>query len=89
MPGSRNDVSQYPHITHLADPQGMYRMVQAYLQWMAIKNYSERTIEGREFFLLWFLEWCGQRGLIRPSEITKPILERYQRTLFHYRKRNG
>ena len=89
MPEKKSDVSQYPHITHLADPQGMYQMVQAYLQWMAIKNYSDKTISGREFFLFWFLEWCGQRGLLRPSEITKPILERYQRTLFHYRKKNG
>jgi integrase/recombinase XerD len=89
MPEKKSDVSQYPHITHLADPQGMYQLVQTYLQWMAIKNYSDKTIGGREFFLLWFLEWCGQRGLIRPSEITKPILERYQRYLFHYRKKNG
>jgi hypothetical protein len=32
MPEGRSDVSQYPHITHLADPQGMYQMVQTYLQ---------------------------------------------------------
>jgi hypothetical protein len=44
MADKKSDVSQYPHITHLADPQGMYQLVQAYLQWMAIKNYSERTI---------------------------------------------
>jgi integrase/recombinase XerD len=28
-------------------------------------------------------------GLTRPEEITKPILERYPRYLFHYRKANG
>ncbi len=89
MPDTPSDVTQYPHITNLADPQGMYQLVQEYLKWMAIKNYSDKTINGREFFLFWFLEWCGQRGLIRPSEITKPILERFQRYLFHYRKKNG
>jgi integrase/recombinase XerD len=26
---------------------------------------------------------------LRPSEVTKPIIERYQRFLFHYRKRDG
>jgi integrase/recombinase XerD len=30
-----------------------------------------------------------ERGLTRPSEVTKPILERYQRWLFHRRKANG
>jgi len=89
MPDTPSDVTQFPHITNLADPQGMYQLVQEYLKWMAIKNYSDKTINGREFFLFWFLEWCGQRGLIRPSEITKPILERFQRYLFHYRKKNG
>lgn len=29
----------------------------------------------------------GQRGLNRPSEVTKLILERLQRYLFHYRKK--
>jgi integrase/recombinase XerD len=89
MPEKKTNVSQYPHITHLADPQGMYQMMETYLQWMAIKNYSDRTIGSRERYLLWFLEWCGQRELNQPSEITKAILQRYQRHLFHYRKTNG
>lgn len=86
---SQNDVSQFPHITHMADRQGMYQMVQEYLQYMDIKNYAQTTKQSREFYLYTFLEWSGQRGLIRPSEITKPILERFQRYLFHYRKKDG
>jgi len=89
MSDDKNHVDQYPYIANLADPQGMYQLVQEYMQWMQVKNYSDKTIVGREFFLFWFLEWCGQRQLIRPSEITKPILERFQRYLFHYRKKNG
>ncbi len=64
-------------------------MVQQYLQYMDIKNYAKTTRASREFYLYTFLEWSGQRNLIRPSEITKPILERFQRHLFHYRKKNG
>ncbi|HFD87479.1 MAG TPA: recombinase XerD, partial [Gammaproteobacteria bacterium] len=64
-------------------------MVQEYLQYMDIKNYAQTTKQSREFYLYTFLEWSGQRGLIRPSEITKPILERFQRYLFHYRKKDG
>ena len=86
---SRNDVTEYPHISNLADPQGMYQMVQTYLQYMDVKNYAKSTRDSREFYLYTFLEWAGQRDLIRPSEITKPILERFQRYLFHYRKQNG
>lgn len=36
-----------------------------------------------------FVHWCEERGLERPQEITKPILERYQKHLYSYRKANG
>lgn len=81
--------AQFPHIQNLADPHGLYVLLQAYLDWLRARNYSEATIAGRELFLCSLIDWCGQRGLIRPGEITKPILERYQRYLFHYRKANG
>lgn len=83
------DVAEYPHIYNQADPQGLYVRLQDYLNWLRVKNYSPYTVDNREYYLLWFLEWAGYRGLLRPTEITKPILERYQRHLFYYRKRNG
>lgn len=80
---------QFPHIQNLADPHGLYALLQEYLLWLRGRNYSEATIAGRELFLCGLIDWCGQRGVIRPGEITKPMLERYQRYLFHYRKANG
>lgn len=89
MAPSQHDVTYYPHITNLSDPQGLYALLQVYLAHLRIRQYSEATQAIRQRHLLWFLEWCGQRGLLRPGEITKPILARYQRSLFHYRKPNG
>ena len=86
---SNNDVTQFPHISNFADPQGMYQRVQEYLHHMDVKNYWKATRESREFYLDTFLEWSGQRQLLRPGEITKPILERFQRYLFHYRRKDG
>lgn len=80
---------QYPHILNLNDPQGLYALMHAYLGALRARNYAEDTIDGRERFLCQLLDWCGQRGLLRPTEITRPILERYQRHLYHYRKANG
>src|SRR3546814_19186805 len=57
--------------------------------WQREKNYSERTVENREDALRLFIGWAHERGLTRPQEISKPILERYQRHLFLYRKANG
>lgn len=58
-------------------------------QWQLEKNYSAKTVEGRETHLGFFIQWCQERGLTRPQEITKPILERYQRHLFLRRKKDG
>ena len=50
---------------------------------------SPWTIQNREFYLRYFIIWADERGLNRPNEITKPIIESYQRYLYHYRKANG
>ena len=36
-----------------------------------------------------FIEWAYEHGLREPIEVTRPVLERYQRYLFFYRKKNG
>jgi integrase/recombinase XerD len=56
---------------------------------MRVRNYSERTIAGTERALRLFVSWADDRGLERPAEVTKPILEHYQRWLFYYRKSTG
>ena len=71
------------------DPQGMISMMEQFFEWMQIKNYSERTIEVRRAYLRYFIDWCAARGVTQPAEVTKPIVERYQKYLFHLRKQNG
>lgn len=61
----------------------------AYFEALRVQNYSEKTIESREHHLREFVKWAHERSLARPSEVTKPILERYQRHLYHHRKKNG
>lgn len=63
------------------------RATEKYFEWMEIKNYSPATIKGRRNYLSYFVIWCIDRGLESPVEITRPILERYQKYLFNYRKK--
>lgn len=72
-----------------ADPDSLWNHMRRFSQWQLEKNYSHRTVEGRETHLGFFIQWCQERGLTRPQEITKPILERYQRHLFLRRKKDG
>ncbi len=71
------------------DPDGMVAYLNRYLDWLQIQNYSKATIKGRDHYLSVFIVWCDERSLKRPNEITKPILERYQRHLYLYRKKDG
>jgi integrase/recombinase XerD len=43
----------------------------------------------RRAAVLRFIVWCDERGIQRPTELTRPMLERYQRHLYQHRKTNG
>lgn len=47
---------------------------------------SERADRGA---LRRFVTWAAERGIDRPADIVKPVLERYRRHLFYHRKANG
>jgi integrase/recombinase XerD len=61
----------------------------AHLEWLLVRNYSAATVRSRGDSLSLFAHWCEARSLGKPEEVTKPILERYQRHLFLYRKKDG
>ena len=61
----------------------------AHFDWMQVSGYSEDTVRGRRIAIRRFITWCEERALRDPKDITKPILERYQRHLFYYRKADG
>ncbi len=72
-----------------ADVYGLHRACVDYLDWIEVHNYSPRTVVGFGASLAVFVTWCAERGVTRPAEVTRPVLERYQRHLFHRRKPDG
>jgi integrase/recombinase XerD len=73
----------------IVERSGFYRYMQAFLEWTEVKGYSRDTLSRRRAALKRFIVWCDERELQTPQEITKPILERYQRYLYYYRKADG
>ena len=71
------------------DQLAMMPYLQRFLDASAALGLSTQTVGLRERSLKSFLHWCEERGLARPQDVTRPVLERYRRHLFHYRKRNG
>ncbi len=64
-------------------------LMEKHLENLHSKNYSEYTIKGRRVQIGSFLAWVADRGITEPVEVTRTVLEAYQRYVFHYRKKNG
>ena len=67
----------------------LWPLMQAYLDWTRMTGSSKDTHRRRESALRRFCTWCEERDLHQPAEITRPILERYQRQLSEARKSDG
>ena len=65
------------------------RYMEEHFEWMLVTGYSPTTIYARRIAIRRFIVWCDERGIDDPREITQPMLERYQRHLFYYRKEDG
>jgi integrase/recombinase XerD len=72
-----------------SDPHGMARWYEVYLEQLTVRNYAAHTIVGRRLALIAFIRWCQERDLFRPQDVTRPILESYQRWMHRHRKKNG
>ena len=71
------------------DARGFAALLAQYADWLRVRNYSEATVGNREHYVDAFASWCLERAIARPEEVTKPLLERYQRWLYAYRQKNG
>lgn len=81
-------VRRYEHKA-VIEASGFYPYMQSFLEWTQVKGQSKDTQRRRQAALRRFIHWCDERDLQQPQEITKPILERYQRHLYYYRKSDG
>ena len=69
---------------------GLAAYVQRFLDWGEVmEGVSPDTTRRRANALKRFVSWCDERGLIKPQQISLPILERYRHYLYYYRKSNG
>jgi len=71
------------------EPLGLASLLDDHLGYLASRNYSPHTVRNRRSHLGQFCRWCEERGIVRPGEVTRAVVERYRQWLFHYRKDNG
>jgi len=78
-----------PFASPSASASGLGRAGAAYLEWLAVRGYAQGTRESAREALNWFAAWCEECGLAEPGDITRPVLEAYQRRLWRHRKADG
>lgn len=81
--------SPHPIPGDVDDPDGMPRLVSGFCDTLAVRGYSPATIARYHVSLALFADWAAERGIAQPREVTRPVVERYQRALVHYRQPNG
>ncbi len=70
-----------------ANPLHSYR--HAFHEWAEARAYSAATVATRDRAIARFIGWADERGINRPADISRAVLERYQRHLFLARKADG
>ena len=70
-------------------PTPLAGALEAHLQALASKHYTEATLTVRRIHLQLFLAWAAARDLTEPRALTRAVLEHYQRYLCYARKKTG
>ena len=58
-----------------------------FLEWTAARQFSAMTVKARRIEVGYFIDWCEERSIQRPDEVTRAILERYRQHVFLYRRK--
>lgn len=67
----------------------LHGYLNAYVEWALAAGFSPHTMATRRAEIRRFIVWCDERGITQPSDLTRPMLERYQRHVHQYRRMNG
>ncbi len=71
------------------DPKSLYNLLLRFVKWRRERNWSESTLKVQTHHCYRFICWADERGIRYAAEVTRPVLESWQRWLYGYRKANG
>lgn len=89
-PRARFSTGQYAPLGGApGDLRGLMAATRRYLDHLAVKGYTEAGRFSAERYIREFIAWADARGVTHPQMVSRAVLERYQRFLVHYRKKDG
>ena len=81
----------HPDLTRAWDlpDNALSSALREFLDWSGVHGLAATSLHQRSRALRRFILWLTERAIAHPQELTLPIIERYQRHLFHHRKSDG
>jgi integrase/recombinase XerD len=71
------------------DTHGLAGALARYIEHLGVRGYRPQGMATAERYIGEFIAWASERGVLHPAQVSRAVLERYERFLFHYRKRDG
>lgn len=64
-------------------------LIERCLAWQQARGYAPSTLRNWRANLTRFASWCAERDVLTVQAVTRDLVERYQRSLYRYRRPNG
>lgn len=71
------------------DPHCLLAQIEPHLGWLAARGYAPSTVAVRRKDLADFVAWCEERGILRPPDLSRVVLDLYQKRIAHAHKKDG
>ena len=71
------------------DKECLASLYPCYIDYLRVRNYSDDYRDTQRFNLVHFIRWSQQRDLYHPKEMSRPILESYQRHVSNLKGKTG
>jgi site-specific recombinase XerD len=63
-------------------PLGFSELLGYYRYWMLMRKYPDHTIWEYGQRISRFIEWCAERNITRPGQVTTPTMKHYASSLY-------
>ena len=86
---SRNGLTKKLIPGDASDPASLTALLYRYLVWLETHHFAQNTVNIRRLQLSRFITWCDDRSVTLARQVTPELIERFQRHLYYYRKKDG
>ena len=71
------------------DAAGLHAAMRRFIEYRGMMGGTESSLYSLERYIRDFISWADARSVTHPQHVTHSVLERYQRALYYYRKKDG